>query len=495
MAMDSKRLSRAGGVALTAIGIGAGFWVSLVLADVLTFVWVFFDIDNKLEGYGVNEYGSKIAAAIFAALIAWFANTILLRIIKRDKKWVPIVAVLMVAWFAVMYVVSSPYNGSPFNPFNGKAQDYYRDQYGVIHSIGRGAEIGPHGETVQPFDKEAAQEYERQSGKPNLNFLERWLGNSSDDITLHVDVEQVEIFPDKTILHFAVRRTDNSRLGRFYQPQGWNYLSDETGQTYNLTNDNATYPDWVDANSHKDFDNSDKPHAETHIVRPDEVYRFTTEYAPLKSNINHLRLHDSRFGQVDLDYLLAQGQVAAQARAQAVAQQEAEAQVQQEADARAQDEADARSRKAQEESGAYLEAKAQAQAPLEPETEQAPASPEPVQCPPDPPPPEPGRMYLPSVAFRAIPAGCVPAATPQPVQPFSAPSNRVMILVWTTYSEQEGIRIRSLLETKGYHNLTFTVKRAPYFMRIWIGPFSSRAEADAWRQRLVNEGFSPIVQP
>jgi tetratricopeptide (TPR) repeat protein len=132
--------------------------------------------------------------------------------------------------------------------------------------------------------------------------LDGLFGNPSEANSLHVDVEQIEILPDATVLLFAVKRVNNSRLGRFYQPHYWNYLSDENGQSYDLVRDNATYPDWVDAKSHKDVDHyEDEKHAETHIVRPDEVYRFTATYTPLNPGIQHLRLHDSRFGEVDLD--------------------------------------------------------------------------------------------------------------------------------------------------------------------------------------------------
>lgn len=432
--MDRENLKKVGGAVLVVAGVGFGFWFSLILADVITFVWAFLSIGNVLEGRGVNEYIAKLVAVAFAGSICWFANRILYYAIKRDKRWVPIVAAIMVAWFVVMYIVSSPYSGSPINPFNGKAQQCYRDQYGVIHLIGRGAEAGPYGEAVKPCSAEDAQEYQRQSGGSGISFLGKWLfGDQPEAMALRADVEQVEILPDKTVVHFAVTRINNFRAGRFYRPNGWNYLADESGQTYDLTKDNGEYPNWVDAQTHKDFDNSDKPHADTKIVRPDEVYRFTAEYSPLRSGIHHLRLHDSRFGEANLDYVLSQGQIArAQADAAAVVQAQAQA------DAEAQQaRADAETQRIQ----AIADAQAKAQAaeaearnraasapqPMEQariEQTQAQAPPAPVPCPPDPPPPQPGHLSLPSVAFRVISAGCVPAPTPQPTQHQEADRSR-----------------------------------------------------------------------
>ncbi len=428
--MDRENLKKVGGAVLVVAGVGVGFWFSLILADVVIFAWVFLSIDNMLEGRGVNEYAAKLAAAAFAGSIGWFANRILYYVIKRDKRWVPIVAAIMVAWFVVMYVVSSPYSGSPINPFNGKAQQCYRDQYGVIHLIGRGAEAGPYGEAVKPCSAEDAQEYQRQSGGSGISFLGKWFfGDQPEPMALHADVEQVEVLPNETIHHFAENPINNCRAGGFKRPHGGDYLSDETGQTYDLSKDNAEYPDWVNAKDHKDYDYSGEQHAETRIIRPDETYRFTEEYSALKQGIHHLRLHDSRFGELDLDYVLAQGQIA---RAQADADAVAAVQAQAKADADARVLADARIKQAQDEAEAQAQAEAEARNRAVPapepvqqtRVEQAQTPPTPVPCPPDPPPPPPGYLSLPSVAFRSIPEGCVPATIPRSTQPQEADRSR-----------------------------------------------------------------------
>lgn len=316
---------KAGGVALVAAGVGLGFWLCLILADILTFVYFYCSSSNVLQNYGLPEYGAKLVAVLFAGGVCYFANSILWNMIKRDsKRWIPALAGIMAVWFVIMAVVASPYDSGPFNIFNnGQPSKYYRDQYGKIHTLPRGAKVGDYGEQVQVFTKESAQEYERQTGgkkktssvSPSL-WHRLFESNSSRDTELQMEIEKIDILPDKTILHFAVRRTDNSRLGRFYKSHGWNYLSDETGQAYDLIQDNSAYPssDWVDSKSHKPWidDDSSGKVALTKVVRPDETYRFTGEYPPLRPDARQLRLHDSRFAQVDLDYQLSQARIQAE---------------------------------------------------------------------------------------------------------------------------------------------------------------------------------------
>jgi len=154
---------RASGTVLVAVGVGLGVWISLALADVMTFWYVYASRGALLESYGLSEYAAKLLGVLFAAFATLVGHSMLWAMIKRDlKRWVPMIASIMLFWFVIMYAVSSPYLGTPFNPFNGQAQKYYRDQSGKIRPIGRGAEVGPYGEPVQFFDKTTAQEYERQ---------------------------------------------------------------------------------------------------------------------------------------------------------------------------------------------------------------------------------------------------------------------------------------------------------------------------------------------
>jgi TonB family protein len=300
----------------------------LILTDVLTFLYFYWSTTNVLQNYACPEYIAKLVAVLYAGFVGCIANYIVLNMFKRKpKRWVPALVGAMAAWFVIMSVVASPYESRTYNIFTGQPGKYYRDQYGHINLLPPGARVGEHGEPALTFTPETSQEFQRQSGdKKKTSSLSpsRWDrlfgSNPSQDTGLQMQIEKLELLPSRTILHFAVRRADNSRLGRFYRPHGWNYLSDETGQTYDLTQDNATYPDWVDSKSHKPWvdDDSSGKIAETKVVRQDETYRFTDEYPPLKPDGRQLRLHDSRFAQVDLDYQLSQ------ARAQAEIQKRTE---------------------------------------------------------------------------------------------------------------------------------------------------------------------------
>ena len=239
---------KAGGAVLVAAGVGLGIWTCLILADILTFVYFYCSTANTLQNYDWPEYGAKLVAVLFAGFVCYFANNVLWNMIKRNnKRWVPALTGIMAVWFVIMFVASSPYESGSFNIFNGQPGNYYRDQYGKIRPLPRGAKVGDHGEPVQVFTKESAQEYERQTGtrkRSSLSpsFLDRLLKRDlPSDAELQMEVEKIEILSGRTILYFAVRRTDNFRLGRFYQPHGWNYLSDETGQTYDLIQDNVDY--------------------------------------------------------------------------------------------------------------------------------------------------------------------------------------------------------------------------------------------------------------
>lgn len=193
MTIDPKDIRSAGrkvaGTALLIAGVGTFIYASMITADLLSFYFVYSTSHNVLENHGVDEYIAKITSVVFALIIALLAHGLLWSIIKRNhKRWIPAVTAVMLIWFGIMYAVSSPYVGSPFNPFNGQTQKYYRDQFGKLHIIGRGATVGPYGEPVMSFDKSSAQEYERQQ-KPMENNLPK-----SESTTTHTEFFFVFIF-------------------------------------------------------------------------------------------------------------------------------------------------------------------------------------------------------------------------------------------------------------------------------------------------------------
>lgn len=301
--MFKRGLLKASQIMVLVTGFGVVFWIVLALAHIFTFYYFFSTTSNVLQDYNVSEFAAKAIATVFAAIVAWWAGSIVVDLFKRNRRWIPVLAGLMALWYGIMFVVASPYEASPFNIFNGKAGKYYRDQYNRIHTMPRGAKIGPNGEPVYRFDSPSAQEYQRQRGRKSSykvpGIFDRMFGSTVEG-GLYMQIERIETTPQSTVLHFAVNRADNYTPGRFYQPQE-SYLTDEYGQSYDMTRDNAEYPNYVDAETHKNELSTGK-HADTHIIRADETYRFTAEYPALRPDTQRLRLHDSRFEEVDLDY-------------------------------------------------------------------------------------------------------------------------------------------------------------------------------------------------
>lgn len=247
--------------------------------------------------YGVSEYLAKLIGVGFAALVAFLANRTLWLMIKRDsKRWVPRLAGVMAVWFAVMYAVSSPYDSSPYNPFSGRPGKYYRDQFDMIHKAHKGMKVGPAGETIQPFDRNSAQEYERQEGQPPQSWWQRLTGFQSQrqpSITESYDrydnlvmwVEWVDLAPDRTILHLAVAGKD--------EKEGRLYSTERDGQTYLVDENHRVYSFWGE--------DLPEPYRK---IRVDETYRYTTTFDSIAA-ARRLKFYQSRFKPLELDRLIA----------------------------------------------------------------------------------------------------------------------------------------------------------------------------------------------
>lgn len=315
--IDQDKLGRAGKVVLTAAKIGLGVWVSLILADVLSFLYLYLSTANVLESYGLPEYGAKFVAVLFAAPVAYYLNNILWKMIKRDKRWIPALTSVMALWFGIMFLVSSPYENNAFNIFSGQAGKYYRDQYKRIHAVPSGAKVGPNGEEVLRFDRDAAQEYERQQGIRKRSFFGKSASNTNEVTSTIVGdnlvlwVEKMEIAPDRTIIYLACAGKDgkpgwlryNSAVNAVWRGQTYNwfpaqemipYLADDSGQTYNLRSDLAMYDSfqtsyttikgWFKDSVHENF-------WPAHQVRVDEIYRFALIFGTVRQETSRLRLH------------------------------------------------------------------------------------------------------------------------------------------------------------------------------------------------------------
>jgi hypothetical protein len=322
-------------VAVTVVGVGAGVWISLIVSDLLTFWWTYSTVVDAVELYGLSEYPARMIGVLFAAIVTFIANNILWNVIKRDKKWVPMLAGVMILWFAVMYQVSSPYTTSLFNPFSGEARAVYvKMPNGTIKKYPRTMKYDPDtGQKLEEFDAATAQEYQRQQGRKTRASAFRWKSNSkSDQVESKWESENLVLWAEKvelgsnTIVSLAVQGKGggegwllpNSRIEEYFNPHTqqtytWAageemmpYLVDDSGRIYRKTGDTAAYDSFQ--SSRTGFFSSKRTYTPAHHVRKDEIYRFALLFEKLKSDVAHLRLHVYWFKEaLELGPLLEEG--------------------------------------------------------------------------------------------------------------------------------------------------------------------------------------------
>ncbi len=320
--MPNARDVAVGGVKIA--GLVAAVWVGLIIVDLLTFYLIYAKATETLILFGaMGEAGANIMGLLFAVFVTICFHGLSRHLLLRRRRALFAMVVVAIVWFGMVGIVQAPYMADAL--FNGQGSALYKYAKmpdGTIVRYPRGLTHDP--KTNRPLadfntataDEYLAQEAKRQpkpEAKKEEGFFDWLFGETKPDPpewALRMDIERIDIYPDKTVLHYGVTRTDNERAGWFYQPSG-NYLSDDTGQTYDLASDDAAYPSWVDAETHKGTVTSGK-RALVHEVRRDETYRFTNTYPALKEGIRNLRLHDSRFAEIDLEYQLWQAQLRAE---------------------------------------------------------------------------------------------------------------------------------------------------------------------------------------
>jgi len=107
---------------------------------------------------------------------------------------------------------------------------------------------------------------------------------------------------------------------------------------------------------------------------------------------------------------------------------------------------------------------------------------------------------------QAKPVTPLPANPPQPpqaasgvgvgpkVRPALTPALALMVQIAAVSHVEDAQVLVDALHKKGY---TVTAQRKPEdgLIHVWIGPFSSRDEANRWRMELQDDGYNAIVQP
>ncbi len=300
-----------GGIALIAGSIGVGTWIGLIIADLLIFLWLFSTFNNAMETYSVSEYPGKLIALIFAAAISVLSHSILKNIIKRDKRWIYLVSAIMAAWFAVMYVISSPYTSGLFNPFSGRSRAMYlRQTDGKIKLFPIGLKFDPgSGRELQELDPSTAEEYHKQNGtqadSPRLWFWQRTSRPEAsstevgDDLT--VWVEYVELQPKQTVIHFACKaKSGKSGYLRTKAARG-TYLIADNGDSFDSVHSSIDYDSTV-----TDGWGPWGREFPVKYIREDEVYHFTIIFMPVSQGAKGMKLHLLFFEPIlDLDSYFA----------------------------------------------------------------------------------------------------------------------------------------------------------------------------------------------
>jgi cell division septation protein DedD len=80
------------------------------------------------------------------------------------------------------------------------------------------------------------------------------------------------------------------------------------------------------------------------------------------------------------------------------------------------------------------------------------------------------------------------------VQPALPPQAAFMVQIAAVSHPDDASVLVNALRKRGY---TVTAQRKPEdgLIHVWIGPFSSRDEANRWKQKLLDDGYNAIVQP
>ncbi len=102
-----------------------------------------------------------------------------------------------------------------------------------------------------------------------------------------------------------------------------------------------------------------------------------------------------------------------------------------------------------------------------------------------------------SQVHPAIPTGnaLVPAATQAngSVRPALEPAGSFMVQIAAVSNQEDADVLSSALRRRGY---SVSEKREPVdnLIHVRIGPFATAAEANSWKNRLLNDGYNAIVQ-
>ena len=80
------------------------------------------------------------------------------------------------------------------------------------------------------------------------------------------------------------------------------------------------------------------------------------------------------------------------------------------------------------------------------------------------------------------------------MQPALPQTAAYMVQIAAVSHTEDAAVLVNALRKRGY---TVTAQRKPEdgMIHVWIGPFSSRDEANRWKVKLLDDGYNAVVQP
>jgi cell division septation protein DedD len=114
-----------------------------------------------------------------------------------------------------------------------------------------------------------------------------------------------------------------------------------------------------------------------------------------------------------------------------------------------------------------------------------------AQAPPGPVTPVQVRPVAPAVTNPQPVTGFAPNSRVQPALPQTA---AYMVQIAAVSHTEDAAVLVNALRKRGY---TVTAQRKPEdgMIHVWIGPFSTRDEANRWKVKLLDDGYNAVVQP
>jgi cell division septation protein DedD len=105
----------------------------------------------------------------------------------------------------------------------------------------------------------------------------------------------------------------------------------------------------------------------------------------------------------------------------------------------------------------------------------------------------PGKPLVRAAVEETAIGAVVPQTSTAKVAPALAPQASLTVQIAAVYQQQDADVLASALRRRGYAVVTHR-DVADNLIHVRIGPFTTREDAEKWRQKLLNDGYNAIIQ-